>query len=111
MSKQARELAELMGWKHGVVGVVVCWQTPEGLLFKGLEHDGPCFDTDHNAMHEVHKVLYERGLFNEAWKVYWGMSGKDNANELLSIPDCIHYWLNDLPGQVQAAIQVFKEAK
>ena len=105
MSKQERVLAELMGWKFEERQVdpdckVKGWWSPSGSC--GYIPD---YDTDRNAMHEVHKVLWERRLWDEFEKAYCDKVRPRHAN------DWIYRFLNDLPGQVQAAIKVLKEAK
>ncbi len=107
MSKQARELAELMGWTHveepGMGGTLIYWLSPQDKSEKF-----PKYDTDRNAMREVHKVLHERGLWDEFLDCWHGGDLPFGAFNEYS---AMWVFLNDLPGQVQAAIQVLKEDK
>lgn len=64
----------------------------------------PDYDTDLNAMLKVWDVLYEQGLWDKflepwAWKKvgYGRILGSNGLRD----------FLNDLPGQVKSAIQVF----
>lgn len=72
----------------------------------------PAYDTDLNDMRDVWKVLKEKGLWDEFY-LTWEKGRVDEWEAW--IDDCNYsaYWhfLNDLPGQVKAAIQVLKEAK
>ena len=105
MSEQARELAELMGWKcpvdtRGDSQPTHLWMKPDG----GWGHL-PAYDTDLNAMREVWAVLKERGL--------WGRFQSTYINDVTEFLDdeFLYSFLNDLPGQVTAAIKVFEEAQ
>ncbi len=105
----ARVLAELMGWEcqvdtRGDSQPTHLWMKPDdGGEIRQWAHL-PDYPTDLNAMCEVWKVLKERGLwveFEVAWK---------SANPTFHRP-WLYYFLNDLPGQVKAAIKVFKGAQ
>lgn len=102
MSEQARELAELMGWKFNkIVGWYHPDTCPEIMVDIGIH---PAYDTDLNAMREVWKVLWDKGLwltFEMAWQ----------RQQRAIHADWVYEMLNDLPGQVTAAIKVFKEGK
>jgi len=106
MSKETQELAELLGWKFegrkiGSMTYMEGWWSPEG---KNAIY--PDYDTDLNAMREVWKVLYERGLWGEFYKT-WDVE-IDNCHTLKA-PAAFYRFLNNLPGQVQAAIKVLKK--
>ncbi len=105
MTKQARELAELMGWDNfEKVGTGYWCSPPQNTDLK--KRPIPAYDTDRNAMHKVHKVLKERGLWEKFISLCFG-----KPNHIKVSRKELYIFLNDLPGQVQAAIQVMKEAK
>ena len=98
-----KELAELLGWhqnkarwprKYGET-----WLSPNRKRWNRV----PRFDTDLNAMREVWTVLKERGL--------WGKFQSAYVNDVTEFLDdeFLYSFLNDLPGQVEAAIKVLKE--
>ena len=93
MSKQARELAKLMGWTKYADG----WLFQNKITFVNDPH------TDLNAMAEVWKVLHKQGLWFKFWDEWW-----DNS-EQLEFCNSIYPFLNDLPGQVEAAITVLRK--
>ena len=118
MSKQARELAELMGYERQNRNKneleIYRWLAPDGTPLrheftwsKVADAALPAYDTDRNAMREVHKVLHERGLWDEFEDTFFSSNYIDYKG------DCngLYAFLNDLPGQVQAAIQVLKEGE
>ena len=96
-----RELAELIGWKvwQGA------WKEPR-IVLSNSKTISLHLDTDHNAMRKVWKVLHERGLWDEFWCAVQGKHG--HAPTSMNSSDGYHF-LNDLPGQVQAAIKVLRE--
>ena len=78
-----------------------------------VTHAIPSYDTDYNAMAEVWKVLKERGLwvaFLREWETHMGIH-LGWAEGVGLEPDMVYDFLNDLPGQIDAAIKVMKEAK
>ena len=104
MSKQAREpnvvLAELMGDEEQICESLRGNWNP---------------DTDPNAMREVWKVLKERGLWDEFLFQFRLQLWYQDKLKLANCGDHQHYgfalihdFLNDLSGQVQAAIKVLK---
>ena len=129
MSEQARELAELVEaeWRFECPKCTGSWfGTSDGLseyctghckdeYKQGCHWSGssencrrwPDYDTDLNAMREVWAVLKERGLWDE-FLLAWQMD-KDKSSSYWRA--WIYAFLNDLPGQITAAIKVLKEAK
>jgi len=78
-------LAELLGNESLIVESLRCnWQP----------------DMDAADMQDVYPVLKERGLWDEFVGVYFACNNGS-----------WYHFLNDLPGQVQAAIKVLGEAK
>ena len=107
MSKQARELAELMGWTDfEKVGTGYWCSPPQSIDLK--KRPLPAYDTDRNAMAEVHKVRHEQGLWGKFLRRWDNYSGPHSDAMLYKR---VYFLLNDPEGQVQAAIQVLKEAK
>lgn len=111
MSEEAQELAELMGWTHNDD----CWINPKGRYNLYNPNYVPAYDTDLNAMREVWKVLKEWGLWDDFIGEFNAIhiSGRNPSYILHAIifqPWFIFQFLNDLPGQVQAAIKVLKGA-
>jgi len=115
MAEQARVLAELMGWKLTAdpynhwkfilidhLGDMVIG----GNDAEEVWEDIPVYDTDLNAMREVWKVLKERGLWDSFMEAWFAQ---------LPIMDSVELWLytflNDLPGQVEAAIKVLEKGQ
>ncbi len=64
------------------------------------------YDIDLNAMREVWKVLKERGLWDE-FLYRWDCQTDGDEPEWTESKT--YHFLNDLPGQVKAAIKVLKE--
>jgi len=106
MSKQARELAELMGWKPITDNPNISsyqWIRPD----QTFAYEIPDYPNDLNAMREVWKVLHERGL----WHAFMDTCFGDDFAILpaFDIDKAVYIFLNDLPGQVEAAIKVLRE--
>ena len=107
----ARVLAELMGWILEIrvisppgqipADAVEGWWPPGGKCTAKL----PAYDTDLNAMREVWKVLKERGRWEDFY-IAWAKMGDGDT----SIDGFLQF-LNDLPGQIKAAIKVLKEVQ
>lgn len=99
----AQVLAKLLEWtdhRHGY------WNNPQGKM-----SDPPAYDTDLNAMREVWHVLKERRLW-EAFVAKWtGVYSEDKPILFLDAPAWLDAFLNDLSGQIKAAIKVLKEAQ
>ncbi len=114
----ARVLAELMGYR-------VTDDPYEHWQFALVDHLGehviggndkdelwdhvPAFPTDLNAMREVWKVLKERGLWDEFCAAFDNHTFREAG--VKGDFDLRWHFVHDLPGQVKAAIKVFKEAQ
>ena len=92
-----QRLAELMGWK----------EDDDYFYFHNLHK----YDTELNAMREVWKVLKEQAIwinFIDAWVLlhfeHMGVPYPNSSS--LRNAAIINAFVNDLPGQVQAAIEV-----
>ncbi|MEE8470093.1 MAG: hypothetical protein V3S51_02050 [Dehalococcoidia bacterium] len=120
----ARVLAELMGWTIQKPDTPCChdkscknnskyrWIRPNGhpatrefMLPESADFWLPAYDTDLNAMREVWKVLKERGLWDE-FLYRWDCQTDGDEPEWTESKT--YHFLNDLSGQVKAAIKVLE---
>ena len=102
------ELAKLLGWRvwQGA------WKEPR-VVFGNGKSISLEFDTEWNAMAEVWKALYNRGLWDEF--LFEWVKDREVPNLYTSdMPpkmgfNTIHALLNDLSGQVFAACHVLRD--
>jgi len=117
-----QKLAELLGWQwikhHTPGGPEEGWWSPDGIEIEPK----PKYDTDHNAMAAVYPVLEKRGLWtrfvnaykhsshitDEDWVESYKNKDTDGVMAYLNTV-ALYYFLNDLPGQVKAAIRVLEK--
>ena len=99
-------LAELLGWDQltDAEGDPY-WRDPE----RSYPHDMPEYDTDHNAMLDVWEVIQERGLWKDFLATWYFKKRHVVEYEFLIKDDDLYRFLNDQPGQVEAAIKVLQE--
>lgn len=103
----ARVLAELMGWIH----IIELDSGLAGFHSRNISHAPhpiPDYPNDLNAMREVWQVLQERGLWDRFLHEWDNYAGYDSDAMYYKR---VHAFLNDLPGQVKAAIKVLEEAQ
>ena len=114
MSKERNAvLAELMGWefkerKSSDSSIATDYWRKESYGSILIREAPPTYDTDHNAMAEVWKVLKEKGLWSEFYRT-WDVE-IDNCHTL-SAPAVFYRFLTDPQSQIEAAVKVIKEEK